>query len=105
VLDGLLQLIEGDKAAIEKRTRIDRGLDPPRVTIEQITLSAYSISAIAFDMAGWDTESCAAAFPMLPQLATVSKTWRSRNFRRRLRRCSSQSMAVPMNLSYGFIEQ
>ena len=35
VLHGLLQLIEGDKAAIEKCARIDRRLRPPRVTIEQ----------------------------------------------------------------------
>ena len=38
-----------------------------------------SISAIAFDTAGWDKASCTAAFPMLPACATVVKMRNSRS--------------------------
>ena len=53
------------------------------------------MSAMAFDIAGWDTESWLAALPMLPDRATVIRTWRSRSFSCRLIRSSLQFMQHP----------
>src|SRR3569833_3641480 len=58
-----------------------------------------SMSAIAFDTAGWEIASCAAAFAMLRCCTTTSRICRSRNLSRLPMR-STHCMAEPYRNGY-----
>ena len=77
----LAQVVEDRGGPFKQGAAIERRLDPVRLRSRSATPSVYSISAIAFDTAGWESASCAAAFPMLPACATAVRMRNSRNLR------------------------